>query len=123
MRLTVSNQAGLEQDGVGDMSTMRKALLASLAGAAMMTGLALPALAQGGDAKRELAWSWNIGGTTDYIFRGFSQSARKPAFQAGADLTYGLFYAGFWGSSIDFGQYPDTFSGTNRDVGGFAEID
>ena len=49
-------------------------------------------------------FSVNIGGTTDYVFRGFSQSAENPAIQGGADATYGIFYAGVWASSIDFGQ-------------------
>lgn len=70
------------------------------------------------DEGRKLAFSWNIGGTTDYVFRGISQTREKPAFQMGGDLTYGIFYAGVWGSHIDFGQGPD-----GVDVGGFAEID
>lgn len=111
------------------MSLIGKGLIGALAGAAMAAGLAAPASAQGstkdGPAAetRKFDWTWNIGATTNYIFRGFSQSADKPAFQMGADMTYGIFYAGFWGSSIDFGLYGDLNSGTNRDVGGFAEID
>lgn len=54
--------------------------------------------------ERKLAFSWNIGGTTDYIFRGFSQSARDPAWQLGADISYGILYAGVWASRIDFGN-------------------
>lgn len=54
--------------------------------------------------ERKWAFSWNIGGTSDYIFRGFSQSARDPAWQAGADVTYGILYAGVWTSRIDFGD-------------------
>lgn len=58
-----------------------------------------PAPAEG----RKLAFSWNIGATSDYIFRGFSQSARDPAWQLGADVTYGILYAGVWSSHINFG--------------------
>lgn len=48
------------------------------------------------------AISYNFGVTTDYVFRGLSQSDQRPAVQAGADLTYRLFYVGIWGSTIDF---------------------
>lgn len=47
--------------------------------------------------------SANVGLTSDYIFRGVSQSDRHMAVQGGFDLTYGAFYAGVWGSNVDFG--------------------
>lgn len=51
---------------------------------------------------RELSWSVNIGGTTDYVFRGISQNLEDPAIQGGVDLSYGLFYLGVWASNVDF---------------------
>lgn len=51
---------------------------------------------------RELSWSVNIGGTTDYVFRGISQNLEDPAIQGGVDLSYGLFYLGVWSSNVDF---------------------
>ncbi len=69
--------------------------------------LATAASAQAGSlvpAGSKLDLSANIGGTTDYIFRGFSQTAENPAIQGGVDATYGLFYAGVWASSLDFGD-------------------
>jgi len=57
-------------------------------------------------AGTQLEFSFNAGGTTDYVFRGFSQSDEEPALFGGIDLTYGMFYAGVWASQIDFG--PDT---------------
>jgi len=51
---------------------------------------------------RTFSYSVNAALTTDYIFRGLSQSSENPAVSAGLDVTYGLFYVGFWGSSIDF---------------------
>lgn len=48
------------------------------------------------------AYSMTMTGTSDYIFRGFSQTAEDPAFQLSFDATYGIFYAGVWGSNIDF---------------------
>lgn len=111
------------------MRSMRHTALAL----AMMTATSLPALADGMPAKsvkdspspessRTLEWSFNIGATTDYVFRGFSQSAGRPAFQAGLDLTYGIFYAGLWGSGTHFGTYLD-IDGNTKKVGEFGEID
>jgi len=64
---------------------------------ALIGGLALPAQAE----------EFTLGGTalftTDYIFRGISNSAENPAVQASLDAGYGIFYAGIWGSTVDFG--------------------
>ena len=68
-------------------------------GAALAVCLALPA--QAGDKKLNL--SANVALTTDYVFRGISQTLNDPAVQGGFDATYGLFYAGVWGSNVDFG--------------------
>jgi uncharacterized protein (TIGR02001 family) len=43
-----------------------------------------------------------VGATTDYVFRGFSQTLEDPAIQGGVDATCGRFYLGFWGSNVDF---------------------
>ena len=41
--------------------------------------------------------------TSDYVFRGVSQSQERPAFQAAFDYEHASgFYAGVWGSSVDF---------------------
>ena len=42
--------------------------------------------------------------TSNYISRGITQSDNKPAFQAYMEATYGIFYAGVWGSTVDFGD-------------------
>ena len=111
------------------MSKIGRGLFGIASGLLAAATMAAPVMAQGSvkdapaDAGRQLAFNWNIGATTDYVFRGFSQSAEKPAFQLGADLTYGIFYAGMWGSYIDFGSYGNTITGTTEKVGGFAEMD
>lgn len=52
--------------------------------------------------------SGNVTFTTDYDFRGVSQSAGDPAFQASMDLEFEPgFYVGVWGSSIDFDDCCD----------------
>ena len=68
-------------------------------GAALAAGLATAA--QAGDNK--LTLSATTAFTTDYMFRGISPNSNGPAVQPEFDLTYGMFYAGMWGSNIDFG--------------------
>lgn len=59
------------------------------------------------DPGRQFGWTFNIGATSDYVFRGISQSAEEPALQGGIDFTYGILYAGIWGSGVDFGSNAD----------------
>ncbi|MCB1511007.1 MAG: TorF family putative porin, partial [Hyphomicrobiaceae bacterium] len=56
---------------------------------------------------RQFTYSFNFGATSDYVFRGFSQSRGDPAYQGGVDIGYGIFYAGVWGSGIDFRGTPE----------------
>ena len=55
-------------------------------------------------------FSASFGVTTDYVFRGVSQTDNEPAFQAGATYTapFGL-YATVWGSNVDFGEGGPNF--------------
>jgi uncharacterized protein (TIGR02001 family) len=66
--------------------------------------------------------------TTDYEFRGISQTQHNPAIQGEFTATYGKFYADIWSSSIDFGDnspleidyyggYTPTWAGINFDFG------
>jgi len=55
---------------------------------------------------RNLELSANVALTTDYVFRGFSQTDEGPAIQGGFDASYGAFYAGVWASNLDFGAAP-----------------
>lgn len=72
--------------------------------AAIVT-LSMPAFAQAQDASFE--YSFNAAVTTDYVWRGFSQSDRHAAVQGGADISYGNFYGGTWASSVDFSDSTD----------------
>jgi uncharacterized protein (TIGR02001 family) len=49
----------------------------------------------------DFTWSVNIGGTTDYVFRGVSQNNEDPTVQGGLDVGYKIFYAGIWASGVD----------------------
>ncbi|MCC7413632.1 MAG: hypothetical protein IT495_18615 [Gammaproteobacteria bacterium] len=54
------------------------------------------------------SFSANVALTTDYRFRGISQTSEDPAVQGGFDYSYAPygFYAGVWASSLDF-NVPD----------------
>jgi uncharacterized protein (TIGR02001 family) len=115
------------------MSIIRSASLgaASLLAAAMFAG---PALADGMPSRgkikgpapeaRPCTLSANVGVTSDYVFRGTSQSAEDPAFQGGLDATCGMFYAGVWASSIEFGTDASTeidlYAGLKKTIGRFS---
>jgi len=68
---------------------MKKTLLAT----AVFLAAAVPTV-----ASAQLAF--NVGATTDYRYRGISQSRLKPALQGGVDYTAGAFYVGAWASTI-----------------------
>lgn len=72
---------------------MKKLLLAATT-AAMMTGAGIASAV-------EIAG--NVALTTDYKFRGISQTDEGPAIQGGFDLGFDSgFYLGTWGSNVDF---------------------
>lgn len=93
--------------------------LASAAAAALL-------LAAGAASAQSAEISFNATATSDYVFRGFSQTDGAAAFQAGADLTAGAFYAGVWGSNVDFGDDTvaefDAYGGVRGEVAGY-ELD
>jgi uncharacterized protein (TIGR02001 family) len=66
-----------------------------LSTAALAVVLAAPLTAQA-----QLAF--NVGATTDYRYRGISQSRLKPALQAGVDYAAGPVYVGGWISTIQW---------------------
>ncbi len=82
--------------------------LVSLSGAAFAGGSLKDAPAS---AKPRCAFSANVGLTTDYVFRGYSQSSEGAAVQGGFDATCGIFYAGVWASSIN---WNDVAYGSNN---------
>ena len=81
------------------MKSMKK-----LVGLAMLAGAVVGASST---AQAEVELSGNVAMTSDYVFRGISQTDASPAIQGGFDLGAGMFYAGVWGSSVDFKGYSD----------------
>ena len=67
--------------------------------------------------------TWNLALTSDYVFRGISQTDRDPALQGGFDYAFGEsgFYVGTWGSNVDFQDRDgpdveiDFYGGFNHD--------
>lgn len=70
---------------------------------------------------RRCELSANVALTTDYVFRGISQTDESPAIQGGFDVACGPFYAGVWASNLDFGG-DTTLGGEMVDVANI-EID
>lgn len=83
-----------------------------------LAGLSSQASAQ------EIDLSFNAAVTSDYVYRGFSQTDEGPAIQGGFDLTAGNFYAGGWASTVDFGDNTDAeidfYGGVRWESVGFA---
>jgi uncharacterized protein (TIGR02001 family) len=70
---------------------------------ALVTGL----LALSGVSQAQFSSTWTA--VSDYDFRGWSQSAKKPALQGSADYAFGEsgFAIGAWASNVDFDDDED----------------
>lgn len=55
----------------------------------------------------EFTYSFGLAGTSDYVFRGVSQTDNDPTVQGSIDLGYGMFYIGTWASGVDYGPGDD----------------
>lgn len=64
--------------------------------------------ATAGVAQAEVEFSGNVAVTTDYHWRGVSQTGQDMAIQGGFDMAAGGFYAGTWLSNVDFDDSGDT---------------
>lgn len=93
--------------------------------AAMLAALPLAAQAQEDDGS---SFNWNAAATSEYMFRGISQTDDHPAIQAGAGYSWsnGL-YIGTWASNVDFGDDTDvevdTFVGWHGDLRDSVNLD
>ncbi len=76
----------------------------------LLTAAAACAVAAPAMAEEAAGWSFsgNIALTSDYVFRGVTQTLENPAVQGGFDAAYGNFYAGVWASNVDFGFAGDS---------------
>jgi uncharacterized protein (TIGR02001 family) len=79
--------------------------MAAMAGPALADGMPSRGRVADAPAPRACSTTANVGLTTDYVWRGISQTFNDPALQGGVDFTCGRFYAGVWGSNVDFGAF------------------
>ena len=102
---------------------MRKSLITT----AVLGALLAPSFVFAADAAPapDLTVAYNVGLYSQYIFRGLTQTNRKPALQGGVDLTHSSgFYLGAWGSNISW--LTDNVGATGSSYytsGGSLEID
>ncbi len=86
------------------------------------------ALAEGDDSFYGFTGSASVALTTDYVWRGVSQTRNDPAIQGSFDISHESgFYAGVWGSNVEFGDTAslelDIYGGFSNDVDfGFGAI-
>lgn len=95
---------------------MSKSFTRLAAIAMAVTTVAAPALAEG-------EWSGNVAITSDYVFRGISQTDGAPTVSGGFDWASDSFYVGTWASGVDFGDGTsteiDVYAGFTPTVGVF----
>tara|TARA_R110002110_G_C13470513_1_gene720861 strand:- start:101239 stop:101961 length:723 start_codon:yes stop_codon:yes gene_type:complete len=79
----------------------------------LLTAAVTTAVLAGASATQAAEISGNVALTSDYKFRGISQSDESPAIQGGFDVAFdnGI-YVGTWGSSVDFDTNGDGFDGS-----------
>ena len=96
-----------------------KKLLPLLAAVASVAGAALPAT--GAEIEG------NVTLTSDYSFRGWSQTMRDPAIQGGFDVAFDSgFRIGTWASNVNFGETSmewDLYFGWTKELSEGVELD
>ena len=85
--------------------------------------MAIAATVAAGPALAEGEWSANVALTSDYKFRGISQTDGAPMVSGGFDWASDSFYVGTWASGVDFGDGTSTeidiYAGFTPTVGVF----
>lgn len=104
---------------------MKIHLYSAMAVLAVTVGLASKADAQTTTSAADPQWAFNVAATSDYVFRGVSQTEEDPAISGGVDVSVGSFYAGTWASNVSFPGDDDTnaeidvYGGIRPQVAGF----
>ena len=81
------------------------AALIALSGAALADGYEGSVKDAPAEEARKFTYSFSITGTSDYVFRGISQTDNDPTIQGALNVGYGIFYAGVWASGLDFESF------------------
>ena len=83
----------------------------------------LATLAFAEEEKSDFGVSANMALTSNYVWRGMTQTKDSPAVQGGVDLSYNGLYAGVWGSNVEFGDgknslEADLYAGYKGEIAG-----
>jgi len=75
------------------------------------------------EVKSDLGVSANVAMTSNYVWRGMTQSDDSPAIQGGFDLDYKGLYVGVWGSNVkytgsDASMEFDAYAGYTNEIAG-----
>ena len=81
------------------------AALLALSGAALADGYEGSVKDAPAKPEREFTYSFGLTGTSEYVFRGISQTDNDPTIQGAINVGYGIFYAGVWASGLDFESF------------------
>jgi len=101
---------------------MTKSFKSLSVAAALATLTTTPAAFAHPDESLPGDFSANIAVTTNYIYRGVTQSDDGPAIQGGFDYAVDLFYVGAWGSSVEWAGTSfetDFYAGVTPTLGVF----
>jgi len=104
------------------MKSLKLSLIAAIAATTLVTTSVV--------ADSGVSISANVAATSNYVWRGMTQTNNAPAVQGGIDFGYNGFYAGVWGSNISwtteadstleadfYAGYAGEFSGIGYDLG------
>jgi uncharacterized protein (TIGR02001 family) len=64
----------------------------------------------------QLSFSYVAGATSDYVFRGVSQTSDRPSLFVGANVVVDEAYAGIWTSNVDFTPFGDRSTSEEIDL-------
>lgn len=96
--------------------------LVAMTGVALADGYAGSIKDAPAKPEREFTYSFSMTGTSDYVFRGISQSSNDPALQGAVNIGYGIFYAGIWGSNVDFWSTVEPNEHANVEIDYYAGV-
>ena len=101
---------------------MKKSSQLAIACALALTAAATTSFAE--EANSAVSLSANVALTSDYVWRGVSQTDTGPAIQGGFDIEHesGV-YAGVWGSNVNFGIDDDADIEIDVYLGWATELD
>lgn len=87
-----------------------------------MTATSLPAFAEEGESSFPGEFSTNVALSTNYIYRGITQTDDGPAFSGGFDYAVDIFYIGTWASNVEWDGTSleiDYYAGLTPSAGAF----